>query len=248
MRRLLPFSLTVGLVLGLVPFARAQEARAIIDKAVKAYGGAEKFAKLKAMQVKAKGTLEVMGMTLPFTKETSVQYPGKFKEVMQMEVDGQQIIVNSVFNGTKGWINAAGMEVPVEEKILEEFKEAAHKMEALRLTNLNDKKFELSPLGESKVNDRPVVGVKIASKGHRDINVYFDKDTGLIVKSENRALDVQAGQEVSEETFITEYQEVEGLKVGKKVVVHRDGKKLMDAEVTLIKFLDKFDDSEFAKP
>src|SRR5207253_1605637 len=96
---------------------------------------------------------------------------------------------------------------------------------------LKDKSVELSPLGEVKVNDRPAVGVRIASKGHRDLNLYFDKETGLMAKIERQALDTQTMQMVTEERIIQEYQVVDGMKVAKKVLVNRDGKKFTEAEV-----------------
>ena len=113
---------------------------------------------------------------------------------------------------------------------------------------VGDKNYTISPLGEIKVNDGAAVGIKVASKGHRDVNLYFDKQSGLMVKRETRALDLQNQQEVSEETFIRDYQDKEGLKTAKKVDVFRDGKKIMEAEILDVKFVDKLDDSQFQKP
>jgi hypothetical protein len=39
------------------------------------------------------------------------------------------------------------------------------------------------------------VGVRVQSNGHRDIDLYFDKESGLLVKTESRILD-KAQQEV----------------------------------------------------
>jgi hypothetical protein len=53
---------------------------------------------------------------------------------------------------------------------------------------------------------------------------------------------------VAEERIILEYQDVDGMKSAKKVLVNRDGKKFTEAEVLEVKFLDKVDDAEFTKP
>jgi len=157
--------------------------------------------------------------------------------------------VTTAFDGTKGWISANGTLMDANDKILEELKEASYGMKVARLANiLNDKSLHLSALGQSKVEGRPAVGVKIASEGHRDIDLYFDKESGLLVKVEGRKHDFQTMQEVTEERIITEYQEVDGQKTAKKVLVNRDGKKFMEVEVTEAKFLDDIDDSEFKKP
>ena len=92
------------------------------------------------------------------------------------------------------------------------------------------------------------MGIKVSTNGHKDINLYFDKETGLMVKMEHRTLDLQTQQEVAEERILLEYQDVGGLKTAKKVLINHDGKKYLEAEVTEVKLEDKIDDSEFGKP
>ena len=40
----------------------------------------------------------------------------------------------------------------------------------------------------------------------------------------------------------------EGMKIAKKLLINRDGKKYMELDITEVKFLDKVDDSEFKQP
>jgi outer membrane lipoprotein-sorting protein len=250
MRGLMFGSLAVALVLGCVPLACAQEeVKAILEKAVKAHGGAEKLNKMKCLQSKSKGKLELFGSSIDMTQEVSIKFAGKFREVAELDVNGQKVKVISVFDGSKASIMANGQPVDVTDKIMEEFKEGAHAMKVGRLTNLlTDKSLQLSLLGESKVEGRPAVGVKIASKGHRDIDLYFDKESGMLVKVQTRKNDLQTMQEVDEERIIKEYQEVDGQKVPKKVLVNHEGKKYLELEVFEVKFPDDIDDSEFQKP
>src|SRR6516165_1626109 len=230
MRHLLQFTLTLGIALACSFPALAQnEVQAILEKAEKAHGGKEKLDKIKAIQTKSKGTLEVLG-GLSFTDETSAFAP-KLKQVMYMEIMGQKVTQTTVFDGTNGWVNVNGMNIDLDEKLMAELKEASYLLQIGRLAGLKGKGFELSLLGESKTNDRPAVGVKVASKGHRDINLYFDKETGLVAKMEHRALDAMTMQEVTQERIILEYQDTEGQKMPKKVLVNRDGKKFMELEV-----------------
>jgi hypothetical protein len=229
------------------PATAQDEAQKLIDTAIKAQGGLEKLSKVRAVQLKTKGTLEVMG-GLAFTQEISLSPPDRFKEVMHLEAGGKAITIITVFDGKKGWLSVAGETKEVEGKILEELKEGAHLARVMRLVFLKDKSVELSPLGEVKVNDRPAVGVKVACKGHRDVDLFFDKGTGLVAKVVRRGVDLMTDQEITEERVITEYQEVEGQKTPKKAVVSRDGKKFLEVEVLEVKYPAAIDDSEFAKP
>lgn len=248
MRAILSTCLVFGLLTGAAVRAADQPTpQAVIDKAIKAHGGVEKLTKHTASQTKTKGTLEALnGIT--FTSETTVQFPDKLKDVMEMQVMGQNVTLVTVYNGKQASITANGQAVPLPDKALDEVKEAVSMLGVMRMVGLTKKGYELAPLGEAKVNDRPAVGVRVTRKNARDLNLYFDKETGLVVKVERRGVDPMSGQEFTEERVITEYQEKDGMKYAKKVVIHRDGKKYLEAEVLETKFLDKVDDSEFKQP
>jgi len=116
------------------------------------------------------------------------------------------------------------------------------------LIPLKDKAVNLSTLGEIKVDDRPALGVRVSSKGHRDINLYFDKETHLLVKSEMRVKVEATGMEANQETFYGGHKEVGGIKEPMKFVIKRDGKPYLNAEVEEVRRGEKVDDSVFAKP
>ncbi len=249
MRSHLLYALALGVLLLTAGLTRADDdTKAILDKAIKAHGGADKLNKDgKASQTKSKGTVEVMGVSLTFTEDSTAQ-TNRFKSVATLEVSGKTIEVTTVFNGEKAWVHVMDQTKDLEGKSLEELKELAYLEQISGFTALKAKPFELSSVGESKVNERPAVGVKVASKGHRDINLWFDKETGLLAKIERQGVDPQTEKEFTEERIITEYQEKDGAKVAKKAVVNRDGKKYLDVEVLEIKHVDKLPDTEFAKP
>ena len=249
MRRFVSILVASCFLLGLALSGRAgddKEAAAIIDKAVKAHLGKEKKSS-GAYRGKNKGTLFILGQELEFTQEIALQLPGKFKETMDLTIMDKKITVKTVFDGKQGWIRAGDKDVPVTKEILEEFKSAADMIAIAQGVFVKDKSIKLSLLGEVQVNGKPALGVKVSKKG-KEINFYFDKKTGLTAKVERRTRDFMSGQEVTEERIITEYQKVSGRPAPKKVVVQRDGKKFLEAEVVETQFPEKVEDSEFAKP
>ena len=151
--------------------------------------------------------------------------------------------------GGEKWVKLAdGNEVKVTDEILDEFKEAAYSMQLMQGLFMKDKSVKYASLGAVQVKGKPAAGVRVSREGKKDINLYFDNGTGLVTKVEMRKRDIMSGQEVTEERYITEYQEVSGRKVAKKVEVQRDGKALIEAEVTEMQILEKVDDSEFVQP
>jgi hypothetical protein len=250
MRRTLLTLSVLGLLVGLTQTSRTadDDTAALIDKAIKAHFPKGLDTKNKAVRMKTKGTLHIGGMDLPFTQEVAIQLPNKLKEVMELTVNNNNITITSIFDGKDAWIRAGDKDVKVTDDIRNEFKDALYAIELLQGTMLKDKNVKISLVGDAKVKDKPAVGVKVSREGHKDINLFIDKESGLICKIESRKLDFQSGQEVTEERIITEYQEKAGRKVAKKVEVLRDGKEYLEAEVSEYDVSEKLDDGEFAKP
>ncbi len=252
MARVAPL-LTLLLLLQSTPMLRAadDDAKAVILRAIKAHGGEEALTKYKAGTAKSKGTITVPGAgDLPFTQEMAYMLPDKLKETLQLSVGGNTVGIVTLINGEKCAIEANGTEVEITEPIKEALKDARQTLKVGRLVALvKDKGFELAPLGEAKVEGKPVVGVRVSAKGHKDVNLYFDKGTGRLAKLEHRVLDPMSGQELNEERIILEYGEksAEGIPLPKKVLIKRDGAKFMEVEVQEAKVLEKIDDSEFKK-
>jgi hypothetical protein len=237
------------LVLGLTGRAGDKsDAEAIISKAVKAHFPKGVDTKNKGLRMKNKGTLHIMGLDLPFTQDVSVQDSSKFKEVMELNVMGKNIVVSTVFNGKEGWILADGKDVKVTDEILNELKEATYTMGLMQGVFVKDKGVKYSVVGEVQVKGKPAIGLTVSREGKKDVNMFFDKKTGLVTKVEMRKRDLMSGQEMTEERIITEYQDVSDRKVAKKVEVIRDGKQFLEVEVLEVQILEKVDDGEFVQP
>lgn len=235
-----------GLVL---PVRAADEAKAVVEKAIKAHGGLDKLLELKGapIQAKAKGRLHQLG-GIDVTIETSAQAK-KFKQVIQGEVMNTAFTQTILFNGKKVLIDVNGKEIKLDaKKLLAAVEEQLHASDITELVFLGKKGFELSPLGEVKVDDKPAVGVRVSSKGHRDVNLFFDRQKGLLIKTETRDLDFLSGQEVTTEKILSDYKKVAGLLRPTKVRILRDGKKFMELAVEETKLVDKFADEFFDKP
>lgn len=225
--------------------AHAQgDARAILDKAIKAHGGEEKLLELKAGRFKTKGKLAVGG-GVEFTQEAAYQLPDKVREEVTLNVNGQQVKVVTVINGTRVSVEANGKKVPLTDALKEALKDVTALLQLNQLVPLRGTGYELSSLGEAKVNDKPAVGIRVSRKGARDVSLFFDKGTGLLTKVERRTVDPMSGQEFTEERVILEYRKVDGLPMASRVVLNRDGKPYAELDVMEAHRLKSIDDGEF---
>lgn len=249
MRKFVLLAFAVCFTLLVAGFGRAEDttAKGIVDKALKAHGGEDKIAKYTARVEKAKGTVFV-GDGIAFTMEAYYRYPNQLRENVELEKDGQQATINAVFNGDKGWVQAGDQTEEAGAKKITSFKEAARLAQLAGLSGLKDPANQLAALADIKVEGRPAAGVKISTKGYRDVSLYFDKETGLLVKSEREALDIDSGDTFREEIYYSKCKEMNGIQTPMKAVAYRNGEKFSEQEATEIKYLEKIEEKLFEKP
>jgi hypothetical protein len=249
MSRVLTLLASAALVLSPAAARAADEPKDILAKAIKAHGGEELLNKNKAAQTKSKGKINLPGVgEVEFTQEVSYMIPDKLRESMELTIMGQTLKTLTLVNGDKMTIEVDGKEITVPDQAKDALKDAGHVLDIARLSPLKDKKYELSLIGEDKVEDKKVVGVRVSAKDKKDVSVYFYKDTGLMAKLEYRGSDPATGKEINEERIITEYTKGKnGVPHPKKIIVKHDGKQFLEAEVLELTSLEKLDDDVFKK-
>jgi hypothetical protein len=238
-------------LLAFTPPAFAQGgARAIIEKAIQAQGGEAKVAKLRTMRIKVEGTTDLVPgqPNLPFTMEDVWQMPSRYRAEASFQLMGKKFTQTQVINGDNGWMQTDGQVQDMPKDALAEMKEQKYAEDLDRLRFLNEKGIKLSVLDEIKIDGKPAVGVLAKSEGHRDVSLYFDKASGLLVKRQQPVLDPASGREVQQEVVFSDYREKDGLKQYNKIVAYRNGKKVISARVTKVEFFEKLDAKAFAKP
>jgi hypothetical protein len=224
-------------------------ARGVVEKAIKAQGGADKVAKFRIMRIKVEGTVNLAPgqPAIPFVLEDWWQMPGQYKTASQF-LSGRKVKQTQAIDGETGWMQLDGVTQDMPKEAIAEMREQKYAEDLDRLGFLADKGIDLTALSESKVGGRAAVGVLIKWKGHRDVKLWFDKESGLLVKREHRVLDSETGKEVTQEVVFSDYRETDGVKHYRALTAYRDGKKIIEAKVREIEFFDKLDKKVFAKP
>ena len=220
----------------------------VIDKAIKAHGGEDNLKKFKASVIKSKGKFHGFDNPIDYISETSVQLPDKISTIVESKAGDMDFKFIQVVNGNKGWIKFGDNTMDMNEDMLKEAREQMNASNISHLTPLLGKDYKLSGLGEMKVGDRPAIGVRVERKDYRDVNLFFDKEKGLLLKSESRGKDAMSGQEYTGETFYEDYKKVDDMMVAHKVTIKRDKKVFVEGETTSVKYSEKLDDKVFDKP
>ncbi|MEX0585890.1 MAG: hypothetical protein WD176_04565 [Pirellulales bacterium] len=246
MTRTMTCVVAIALLAAIASRATADDDAAIktlVDKAVKAAGGAEKLEKFNAATWSEKGTYHGTGTALPYDGQYAMQYPDHFR----MEIKGVFVLLLA---GDKGWTKSPeGVKDFTKEQVTEQREQQHAGWLTAKLHKLHDKKNKLTLTGETKVADRPAIGLKVSSEGYRDVTMYFDKESNLVVRVDHVVRSEElGGKEVNQEMTASNHKEIDGIMHPMKVVINRDGKVFVEAEMENLKLVDKLPDGTFSKP
>jgi hypothetical protein len=240
------FSLTVPTRAADVPDTD-KDPRAILLRAIKAHGG-DKLSRLRIVREQSRGTVTILDMKVPFTQETLLRLPDQFRVSQSWEVRGKKVSVVQIFDGSNGWLTEAGVPRPVDAMMLANWKELAHANRVLTLRPLlaADKGFQLTALGEVDIKGKKAVGVKVSLKDRRDVRLYFDRESGLLVQRSFQPR--PGGKETVQDELYSDFKEVDGVKRPRRVTILLGGVPHADVEVVVTQFPGRVADKEFSKP
>lgn len=232
MGKILSALLAGALLFGVEGRAGAQksEARALIEKAIRAEGGLDKLDRKVASYRKSRGTFHTDGFT--FSGESYSEpgnrrrliLRGKVKDVPQTRV--------LVLDGDKGWISYDGATYDLDKDFLDRVQKSIYADRVCGLVTLvKDKGYTLAPLGESQVKGKPVLGVSVQKAGKQEVKLYFDKTTGLLIKSANQVVDPNREREVLQEVYYEDYRVYDPAEADEQALraakIGTDGKELV---------------------
>jgi hypothetical protein len=250
MKRFLGVILAAGVAFGSGGAGRAddKDVQAVLDKAIKAMGGAEKLGAVKAATWKTKGTITFGGADNPFESTTTAQGLDHVRTVIDGEFGGSKIEVVNVLAGDKGWRKFGDMGSELNKDDLANEKRALYlQIVPVTIVPLKGKGFKVEAAGAEKVGGKPAAVLKVTGPDGKDFKLFFDEASGLPVKQVAKVAGF-TGEDVLQETTYDGYKDFNGIKKATKTASTRDGEKFLDLEVTEFKPLDKVDAKTFAEP
>lgn len=256
-------ALVGGIGLGLavsVPSAQAAgeredaAARDIIDKAIKAHGGADKLSQFKVVSAKWAGKHKVENVFFwNAVRVVTYQMPDKIRYDFEVEnPNGVKFAFSRVVNGKQGWQGLARGTRDLKEAEVAHIVEEVYAHWLASMVPLKDKGFEFSLFGEAVVDGKEAVGVLVSCKGRPDVNLFFDKQTGLVIKSERRATDPATNVEYTAESIYRDHKAFQGVMWPTNRLDRRDGMDLEENsgrfELSEYQAHEKLEETSLARP
>jgi hypothetical protein len=234
---------------GSEPVLRADDdAKTVIDRAVKAHGGEKAFSRWNCGYVKYRTKGGIIPAQLgAATVADTFQLPGHFKRVAHIEADEKRLPMVFVINNGKGWTkdgNAAA--VPTTNNFTEQI---AHPFAVFcNLAPLMEGEPRLTKLGEGLINGREALGVRLQSDKFGQVEFYFEKQTGLLLKTIKTLPAANRNKPAVLEAILDDYKDVQGSMVPMRITGIQDGNVIVNVTILDMSFADKFDENTFTKP
>ena len=219
-----------------------QDVQEVIKNAVKAHGGKEALTKAQQYKRTSSGTI-FFGQTQKFTDELIIALPAKIK--LDIKLDTKENLLMCL-EGDTGWSIASGFPIDLSKEKIVELKEESYFLQVTNLVSLLEPSSKLTSLGESKLMNKPVLGVKVSLAGGPEVSLYFDKETNLLTKAERKGK--QSGVEILKGVQYSDFETFGPVKFATKETHFLGGNKFVENKSITYTLLEKVDASVFKKP
>lgn len=237
----------VYLLLLLIGKASAQEPRAILDRAIKAHGGAARLERTKKGHLKANS--EGNQSNVPFRLEIEEWFdlPSRYKRTKTGSINEKSFHREDGSTEKEGWVREGTGPIRTFS-VYQPMSVTEHWHAVLAsLLLLRDKDVQFKSLPDETKDGRTLVGFHATSRLITG-DFFFDKSTDLLAKTQQTRQNPQGGQEVIADTSYDDYRAVQGIQYPMRF--KSTAGKTYSTTITLssLDFGGKIDESVFQKP
>ncbi len=242
--------------------AAAEDARALLDRAIAAHGGADRLDKTRKGRLKAKMDGEDRGIPFKVTWEETFDLPQRYRRTIDRTLRDTTHHLEYVIDGKKGWLreeNGPAHELRSDEETpAGRYWKTVLERQPLPLTwhwqavlaqlpQLRGKETQLTSVPDETKDGRILAGFKAVSPQIVS-TFYFDKTTGLLARALWALPTLLPGDEVTSETIYEDYRDVQGVRYPMRLRAGVGKIYSITTTVTSFEILDSVDKTVFVKP
>jgi hypothetical protein len=231
----------------IVSTVRADDATAILDKAVQATAtSALRLHRLANVIRNDRGTLFMPDGEWTAERVATYALPDRLKYVAILTVAGQRRPTIMALNGPLGWQQSNGEVQNLSTAQADALRDGD--LDAWSLASLlamRDRGAKIQPLPATTINGKQAVAISLNRPGRPDAQLYFDAATALPLRVTQKIH--QSAVEARQED-LDAYKDFDGIRLPTRITVYLNGRKAEDWTVQSYKFPDRLDAKLFVKP
>jgi uncharacterized protein (TIGR02246 family) len=226
----------------------ATKPNSILGKAIDALGGEERLSKIGAITWKTKGTILFGDHENKVNTQWTIQGLDHLRHEFELDFGGNTVKGINVVAGDEGWRKFGESRMELDSHAVASLKQHAYlAFVQITILPLKNPQFKAEEISEENIGGKPTAGVRAVGPDRKEFRLYFDRDSGLLLKLAANVEDFD-GKEYLQETTFQNYKEIGGIKKAMKIEVKRKGERFQEHQLTEFQILDKVDPQTFAIP
>lgn len=217
--------------------------KAVLAKAQKAIGGADKLAGLKDVTMTAKSQLTGPMGSMSVDQKVRVVYPSTLRQENTLPFGKIEVYTD----GKGGWLKAPQGQMPLPGPQLQQAKGEIFRLTETLLLSDQDPNRTVNFVKKDKVGDREAEVVEVSSKEGDQVSVYVDAQSGQILKKRYQGM-AMAGPAATVEEVYEDFRETGGLRVPFKTTVYQNEKKFAELVYLEVQYNTGLKAEDLAKP
>jgi len=217
--------------------------KAVLAKAQKAAGGADKLASLKDVTVALRAQLSGPMGNMAVEQKVRLIYPSTLRQENTLPFGKLDVYTD----GKGGWMKHPQGQMPIPGPQLQQSRGEMFRMTETLLLSDRDPARTVNFVKKDKVGEREAEVIEIASKEGDQVTVFVDAQSGQILKKQYRGMAMAGPASTVEETY-EDFREVSGVRVPFKVTIFQNEKKFSEMTVSEVQYNTGLKADELAKP
>ncbi len=221
-------------------YALAADLDDVLAKHYETMGGLDKIKAVKTM--KTTGTFMMQGMEFPYT--TTHLRPS----MIRVDVTAMGMAIVQAWDGESGW-SIMPMSGSTDPQKMSGLEAKGFEMQADfdgPLVDWKDKGYTVELVGEDEIEGTAVYHLKVVMDEETTLDFYLDTEYYLTIMTRSKM--TMEETEVIQETYLSDYEEVDGLVSARSIETRMGGVVQNQIQVTSVEYGIDVDESIFAMP
>ena len=219
------------------------QGRAVLERAQKAAGGADKLAGLKDAVMAANSQLTGPMGSMAVKQKIRIIFPSTLRQ--ENELPFGKIVVYT--DGKSGWIQSPQGQMPIPGPQLQQARGQIFRMTETLLLSDRDSDRTINFVKKDKVGDREADVIEVSAKDGMQVELFIDAQSGDVLKKRYKG-DAMAGPAAGVEEVYEDFREVNGRRVPFKTVIFQNDKKFAEMQMTELQYNTGLKPEDLAKP